>query len=329
MQSIVTNKNDAGQRLDKFLAKYLKEAPKSFFYKMLRKKNITLNGKKASGSEILQVGDEIKLFLSDETISKFKGVVETSYPTISLDVVYEDEDLIFLNKPSGMLSQKADEKTPSMVEYLIGYLLKNGSIREEDLERFKPSVCNRLDRNTSGLIAAGKSLRGLQFLSEQFKQRDMKKYYLALVKGKVDRPEYLKGILVKDHKTNQVRIRPVKEEHGQIEGLVETEFEPVAGNDAMTLLKVHLITGKTHQIRAHLASVGHPIAGDPKYGDETFNRYLEQAYHLKHQLLHSSSLCFPKTSITEEFSYLADQEIRAELPKEFRRILNKEKMGEN
>lgn len=328
MQAITTNKNDIGQRLDKFLAKLLKEAPKSFIYKMLRKKNITLNGKKAKGNEILGPGDEIRLFLSDDTIAKFKGCEKQDFPVTKLDVIYEDEDVIFLNKPAGMLSQKADDTTCSMVEYLIGYLLQNQSITQMELERFKPSVCNRLDRNTSGLIAAGKSLKGLQFLSEQFKDRTMKKYYLTLVKGKLTSGEYLKGTLKKDAATNRVKISPLSRKEKGTEGMIETAYEPVAWNNEMTLLKVHLITGKTHQIRAHLASIGHPIAGDHKYGNAGFNRYFEQNYGLKHQLLHSYTLKFDKHIANETFSYLKEREITAPLPEYFEKIITKEGIGE-
>lgn len=330
MQAVTTNKNDAGQRLDKFLAKYLNEAPKSFLYKMLRKKNITLNGKKATGNEILHLGDEIKLFLSDETIAKFRSSQKQSYPVTQLKVIYEDNDLIFLNKPAGILSQKADDKTPSMVEYLIGYLLQNGSISEADLERFKPSVCNRLDRNTSGLIAAGKSLAGLQFLSEQFKHRTMQKHYLTLVKGRVTSSEHINSILIKDGASNKVRIKKIPAgQSGGGEGYIETGYEPIAGNDKMTLLKVHLITGKTHQIRAHLASIGHPIAGDHKYGDSAFNQYFEKKYGLKYQLLHSYTLYFPSKSVTGTFAYLEEKEIKAEIPEYFEKILAAETIREN
>lgn len=335
MQLIRMNKNDAGQRLDKFLGKYLNEAPKSFLYKMLRKKNIVLNGKKASGNEILKLDDEVKLFLSDDTIEKFRHKEQTSYPVIKLDVIYEDDDLIFINKPAGMLSQKADEQTPSMVEYLIGYLLTEKKINPIDLERFKPSVCNRLDRNTSGLIAAGKSLSGLQFLSRQFKSRSMKKHYLALVKGRVDKPQHISGILVKDIGSNKVEIRSKNgnpgsgEQKEAKESYIETAYEPIDGNDQATLLRVHLITGKAHQIRAHLASIGHPIIGDPKYGDAGLNRYYQETYQLKHQLLHAYTLSFPADSIGGEYAYLEGQEIKATIPKAFCHVLKGEHIGEN
>ena len=179
MKEFIINENEAGQRFDKYLAKLLREAPKSFFYKMMRKKNITLNGKKATGNEKLFSGDHVKLFLSDETFEKFSGNDSAPRAHYALDIIYEDENILLINKPAGMLSQPADDGTPSLVEYLTGYLLKNGSLTENDLRTFRPSVCNRLDRNTSGLIAAGKSLSGLQELSGMFKSRELHKYYLC------------------------------------------------------------------------------------------------------------------------------------------------------
>ena len=170
MQEIIVSVNEAGQRFDKLLAKYLNEAPKSFIYKMLRKKNIVLNGKKATGNEKLTVGDSVKIFLADDTIAKFskQEIVRTK---VKLDIVYEDANVLMINKPVGMLSQKADAKDTSVVEHVISYLLDSGQITEEELRSFKPSICNRLDRNTSGLIIAGKSMVGLQVMGGLFKER--------------------------------------------------------------------------------------------------------------------------------------------------------------
>ena len=196
MKEFIINDNEAGQRFDKYLAKLLREAPKSFFYKMMRKKNIILNGKKATGNEKLLSGDHVKLFLSDETFEKFSGSVPAPRAKHSLDIVYEDEHILLINKPSGMLSQPADDGTPSLVEYLTSYLLENGSLTEEELRTFRPSVCNRLDRNTTGLIAAGKSLPGLQELSGMFKSRNLHKYYLCLVEGVLSEKKHIKGYLL-------------------------------------------------------------------------------------------------------------------------------------
>ena len=188
MKEFIIEENEAGQRFDKYLAKLLREAPKSFFYKMLRKKNITLNGKKATGNEKLLKGDTIKLFLSDETFDKFAGSSQAARAYCELDIVYEDPDIIIINKPAGMLSQPAYDGEPSLVEYLTGYLLKKGDLTEEQLKTFRPSVCNRLDRNTSGMVCAGKSLAGLQFLSRIFHDRTLHKYYICLTKGKIEKP---------------------------------------------------------------------------------------------------------------------------------------------
>lgn len=314
MQQITIRENEAGQRLDKMLAKYLNEAPKSFVYKMLRKKNITLNGKKASGNEKLALGDEVKLFLADETISKFSSS-RIQYTGETLDVIYEDEHIILINKPAGMLSQKAADTDVSVVEHLITYLVESGQVGEKELRTFRPSVCNRLDRNTSGLIAAGKSLRGLQELSRLFKDRALGKYYLCLVKGQIKTPSRISGFLKKDSRTNQVKVT-FSEEAGST--AIETEYRPLkAGTDA-TLLEVHLITGKTHQIRAHLASVGHPIVGDYKYGGKQINDRYQKAYGLKHQLLHAYRLEFPK--LDGPLGSLSEQEFTAALPGMFQKI---------
>ncbi len=322
MQQIEIGANEAGQRFDKFLAKYFKEAGMGFLYKMLRKKNITLNGKKSDGKEKLSQGDVVKIFMADETIAKFRGIQTLELPeAIPLQVVYEDENVLMINKPSGMLSQKASDSDVSANEYIISYLIQEGVLKKEELSTFKPSVCNRLDRNTSGLLVAGKSLLGLQVLSEMFKNRTMDKYYLALVEGSVKEKVKITGYLKKDEKTNKVTISKKSEEGTYI----ETEYEPLEVSEEVSLLKVKLITGKTHQIRAHLASVGHPIIGDFKYGTKKVNQKYKERFGIQDQMLHAWKLCFGE--MPEGFEQLADKEITAEVPKTFSKVLGKEIKG--
>lgn len=319
MKQFIITENEAGQRFDKYLAKLMKDAPKSFFYKMMRKKNITLNGKKATGNEKLEKDDEIKLFLSDETFEKFAGSVKVKKAVCKLDIVYEDEHVLFINKPAGMLSQPAKEEQTSLVEYLLGYLEAKGDVTEETLKTFKPSVCNRLDRNTSGLVAAGKSLAGLQELSKFFHDRTIHKDYLCIVKGQVKDEAHIKGFLHKDTKTNKVSVYETMREEALP---IETKYTPLASNGKMTLLKVRLITGRTHQIRAHLASIGHPLAGDTKYGEEGFNRYFKEKYKLKYQLLHAFQMQIPE--IEGKLQYLSGKTLTAELPDYFAQMIREE-----
>mgnify|MGYP002791800691 FL=1 len=318
MQEIQIAANEAGQRLDKLLAKYLSEAPKSFLYKMLRKKNIVLNGKKASGNEKLVAGDSVKLFLSDETIQKFSKEITVCKSNTKLDILYEDDDILLVNKPAGMLSQKAEAKDISLVEHLISYLLESGQLTRENLKSFKPSICNRLDRNTSGLVVCGKSLKGLQTMGQLFKERTLKKYYRCIVAGNVTEKQYVKGYLIKDEKKNQVTVSDTYFPESQE---IETEYRPIQQLKQGTLLEVHLITGKTHQIRAHLASRGHAIIGDYKYGSREINDRYKKEYQLSHQLLHAYRLEVPKT---KELPQLSEKMFVAPLPKQFQKIIEGE-----
>lgn len=326
MKSFQINNNEAGQRFDKYLKKLLSQAPGSFVYKMLRKKNITLNGKKADGSEKLNIGDEVKLFFSDETFEKFtalensttignSGSIAEKYPCIPLDIVYEDDDILVINKPVGMLSQKATPSDISANEYIIGYLLKNKSITKEELVTFHPSICNRLDRNTSGLLIAGKSLNGLQNMAKQLNNRSMEKYYRCLVKGKITGEQLIEGWLKKDEKSNSVKI--YKEEVSDSK-YIKTGYKAVEKfsfsdnniKETYTLLEVHLITGRSHQIRAHLASIGHPIVGDSKYGDRKVNTKFAKEVGIHSQLLHAYRMKFED-----------GREVTATLSKEFQKVL--------
>lgn len=319
MQELHVTENEAGQRLDKLLAKFLNRAPKSFLYKMMRKKNIVLNGKKCTGNEKLKQGDSIKLFFSDETIEKFSAgtyAIPKKEKINMLPIIYEDEQVLLMNKPVGVLSQKAKDSDVSAVEILINYLMETDQLSKEQFRTFHPSICNRLDRNTSGILVAGKTLPALQEMNRFFKERTIAKYYRCLVKGRVIKNEdYIKGYLVKDQKTNKVSITKKKTEEGVP---IETEYCVIQSNAEVSLLEVHLITGKTHQIRAHLASIGHPIIGDYKYGDKQINEMYRQAYGLKSQLLHAYRLEMPSSN--GSLAYLNDKKFVAELPDKFIKI---------
>ncbi|MCR5250847.1 MAG: RluA family pseudouridine synthase [Lachnospiraceae bacterium] len=279
MKEIRIGEKDAGQRLDKFLKKYLRAATGGFLYKMLRKKNITLNGGRAEGKECLKEGDTVRIFFSDETLEKMRGAGsfeqssgsggEKKSPQPAFDglkVVYEDEDLLIVDKPAGLLSQGDKSGEASVNDWLLARFGKteNG---------FAPAVANRLDRNTSGLLLCARSYAGSRFLSEQIKNHGIRKFYLAIAEGHMDGEGVLRGFWRKDERENKVVIDPAGSHKNitETEGVyVETRYRVLEASDAHSLLEVELITGRSHQIRAHLASIGHPLAGDIKYGGHVF-----------------------------------------------------------
>lgn len=315
MKQITVAENEAGQRLDRLLAKYLDRAPKSFFYKMLRKKNITLNGKKAAGNERLNQGDEIRLFLSEETIANFTGRRQVVHTGGKLDIVFENRHVMLVNKPRGMLSQKAGKEDVSMVEHVISHLLETGEVTKAELVTFRPSVCNRLDRNTSGILVAGKTLAGLQTMSGLIQKRSIRKFYLCIVSGVVQKEAEIEGYLFKDERTNMVRV--AAQAFGESRP-IHTRYRPIADNGRETLLEVELLTGRTHQIRAHLASLGHPLLGDGKYGRADVNRELSKKYGLCGQLLHAYCLEMPE--LTGEFADMSGRCFYAPVPDLFLKI---------
>lgn len=330
MQSVTIGNNQAGQRLDKFLHKFMREAGTGFLYKMLRKKNITLNGKRAEGSEILKSGDTVAFFFSPETYAKMTGdAVQSSAGDVSaeyvrayrslsgagISVLYEDSHILIADKPAGILSQKAESQDVSLNEWLIGYLLEERAFPAGELRTFRPSVCNRLDRNTSGIVLCGKSLAGSQYLSRHIKDRSIRKFYLTICVGEICREATLQGYLKKDSKRNRVEIRESAADSKQ-EEYIKTVYRPLAVSDGHTLLEVELITGKTHQIRAHLASAGHPLIGDYKYGDSRINQIMEKRYGLKHQLLHAYRAELPAFDADGGVNVIC-----APCPKEFLKIM--------
>lgn len=344
MQSYQIRENEAGQRFDKFLHKFMPTAQNSFLYKMLRKKNIVLNGKKAEGKEMLSVGDVVSFYFSDETFMLFTGrnatsgtetsslsdasknalkvsvtVYQKAYKTLKgITIIYENSHILILNKPAGILTQKAGKEDVSLNEWMIGYLLQEGKILPQDLATFKPSVQNRLDRNTSGLVLCGISLTGSQLLSKLIKERGIDKYYYALVTGRVTKEAEIKGYLTKDSRLNKVSIH--KENQGGSE--IHTAYKPMGHGDDFTCLEVKLITGKTHQIRAHMASIGHPLLGDSKYGEDkaAIHAKYKKACNVKYQMLHARRIEFP--TLSEPFTDISGQSFTAPLPNQFLEVFS-------
>ncbi len=318
MKEFIIQKNEENQRFDKYLKKLLPNATTSFLYKMMRKKNIVLNQKKASGNEKLAAGDGIQIYLSDETFEKFHAdleVLKQEFDVLKnlklkgLKIVYEDAEMIVADKPYNMLSQKASDKDLSANEYLLGYMIQNGELSFEQFQTFRPSIVNRLDRNTTGLLLFGKTLEALQTLSEQVRSHTLQKYYRTIVKGELKTEFQLKGYLKKDEKNNKVTFFENETEGADY---IETGVKPLKCFNGVTLAEIHLVTGKTHQIRLHLSSIGYPIVGDMKYGDEQFNKMYYNKYSVNHQLLHAYRLEFPDGKV-----------IVAEPPKLFSAIFEK------
>jgi len=285
-------KNQAGRRFDRFLLAHLNRAPQSVVYKLLRKKRIKLNGKRAQGSEITAAGDTVTLYLSPETLQSF--IEERTPPSKRppLDIIYEDEDILLANKPAGLLSHSDSANQDTLQDRLAYYA--NGA-----------AICNRLDRNTSGIVICGKNTAALQSLNKQLAERKIDKTYLAIVHGRpkkthADLHAYL--YRSENEKRSHITDRP-REDAAEI----HTEYEALEFYTDFTLLRVKIHTGRHHQIRAHLAAIGHPIAGDTKYGGKPTR-------HRRGQLLHCQAV-----GVTDRLTFTAP------LPEDFENFIDERK----
>lgn len=294
MKEITVNKNDANQRLDKFLSKYLKSMPQSMLYKGLRKNCVRVNNSHVrDGGFILSEGDRLKLYFKDEF---FTESTDFSVSEESLDVIYEDENIILINKSAGVVVHADDRgSSDTLVARLQSYLYKKGEYNPQEEHTFSPAFCNRLDRNTSGIIIGAKNAAALRIVNEKIRTREIKKLYLCIVEGTLPESGTLRANLTRGDK--KVRITDKKTDASKS---VSTKYKVIASHNSLSLVKAELETGRTHQIRAQFAHIGHPLAGDSKYGS-----------HIKCPLrLASYKLRFHFTSDAGILNYLRGREFQ-------------------
>ncbi len=297
--TVTVQKNDAGQRLDKFLLKTYRRLPPTMLYKAIRKKDIRLNGKRCDSADRLAEGDTLSLFLPDDVLEAAPPAYEFLHASRQLDIVYEDEHLLLLNKKAGLLVHPDDREFADTLLFRVQrYLYEKGEYDPAAEQSFAPALVNRIDRNTSGIVIAAKTAVALRILNEKLKNREIQKYYLCLVHGRMEKKEAtLEGYLEKDEAKNKVTVFTKPIPGGRT---IRTAYRVLEERDNLSLLEVHLLTGRTHQIRAHLASIGHPLLGDGKYGTNALNK----GTGFTKQALCSYRLQFTFATPAEELDYL-------------------------
>ena len=288
MITVTITENEQDQRLDRFLKKYFRNAPLSYLYKLIRT-GVRVNGARAAGDTRLQTGDRVAIDVPvDEAETYLKRETERT-ALRQFRIAYEDAHTLVAEKPYGLLTHgTAEEKKNTLANQVIGYLIESGAYRAVRGATFSPSPVNRLDRNTTGLVVFGKDYEGLKAWNRMFRERDaLRKFYLAIVFGQLREPVTLSDRMVKDAGSNRVGIVPGDTAEGKT---METVVRPLATAEGYTLVEVELLTGRSHQIRAHLASIGHPVIGDAKYGDPAKNRRVRDRFGLTTQFLHAERL---------------------------------------
>ena len=314
MRKLIVKANEKGQRIYKYIRKYLNNAPLSYIYKLFRKKDIKVNNKRVDINYIVCENDEISIYASEDTLNEFnvKNTIVTSNNTI--DIIYEDENILVINKDPGILVHEGEEntKTNTLNNDILNYLKNKGEYSEEDI--FTPSCVHRLDRNTSGVIIAAKNLLASKELLELFKNKEnLTKEYIALVSGKTNTDGTIDAPLLKNEKDKYVKVDK--------NGLTAiTKYKRLTFNDKYSLLKVNILTGRTHQIRVHMSYIGHHLINDDKYGNFSVNKEFNAIYKYKYQFLHSYMITF--SNIKGPLSYLSNKTFKAPLKAKQIQILN-------
>lgn len=287
MKSLTIGKNDAGQRLDKFLSKAVPKLPQSLMYKYIRTKRIKVNSKRAEISTRLMANDIIVLYINDEFFGALPKKYDFLHAPNQLSILYEDENMLLLDKKAGLLAHPDEhEYVDTLITRVKRYLYEKGEYQPEDENSFAPALVNRIDRNTGGIVIAAKNAQTLRILNQKMKDRELEKYYLCIVCGILKKKEAtLKAYLEKNEDKNKVYIHTHQQNDDRT---IITKYKVLAEKDDKSLLEIHLLTGRTHQIRAHMAFIGHPLLGDGKYGINAINK----AAGLKKQMLYSYKLKF-------------------------------------
>jgi 23S rRNA pseudouridine955/2504/2580 synthase len=306
--------NEAGQRLDKFSRKWLKDVPLSAIYKGIRKGDIKVNGKKAKEKVFLLEGDivETKEIVSEYKKEKFKRI-ENDH----LKITYEDENMLIVEKWPGVLVHSDSQNgEPTLTDYILSYLYDKGDYAPEKEVTFKPAACNRLDRNTSGVVIFGKTFESLKLLNEMIRERKIKKYYVALVKGRIADKNYEAYI----YKNEDENISKVFNEEKPDTKKIAMQVKTIQSCGTFSFVEMDLITGRSHQLRAHLAHLGNPIIGDSKYGEKKLNSFFVNKYGLNYQFLYAYKLIFK--DCPEKLAYMENKTLGESLPPIFKKIKN-------
>ena len=304
MKEILVNRNDAGQRLDKFLTKLLPGMPQSMLYKSLRKECVRINGRHIKdGAVRLKEGDVLRLYLKDEFFEKPDPDSVFLNITPRLDIVYEDENIMLLNKKQGMcVHAGSDGEIDTLIEHVKAYLYRNGEFNPEAENTFVPALANRIDRNTGGIVIAAKNAESLRILNQKIKDREIEKRYLCMVYGHLEKKSgEIRGFLLKDEGKKQVYVYDTPKSGAKT---MLTKYRVIEEYKDCSLVEAKLETGRTHQIRAGFAHIGHPLLGDGKYGTNEINRRFPYSC----QALYSYKLRFSFTSDSGILEYLNGRE---------------------